>query len=150
MVNYGQNTTHKNVIDITPDPMYIRFQVGANGDKSSCIETQIDFKWTGLELDFRSEASSAENIELIDDLMKEISTNMSKMGAVINRLESAVTLQTTQIENLTASESTIMDADIAQESAEYVKNRILTQTAAALMSVSSSHRSNLLLSLING
>ncbi|HIU92175.1 MAG TPA: flagellin, partial [Candidatus Limenecus avicola] len=59
-------------------------------------------------------------------------------------------LQTTQIENLTASVSTIMDADIAQESAEYVKNRILTQTAAALLSVSSSHRSNLLLSLING
>ncbi|MBS6554301.1 MAG: hypothetical protein KH321_10220, partial [Clostridium sp.] len=48
------------------------------------------------------------------------------------------------------SESTIMDADIAQESAEYVKNRILTQTAAALMSVSSTNRSEVLLELIRG
>ena len=150
MVNYGTETIYKNVIDITPDPTYIRLQVGPNGEKSSSIEIQIDFKWTGLELDYSSESRSAENIELIDNLQKEISRNMSKIGALINRLESAVNLQTTQIENLSSSVSTIMDADIAQESAEYVKNQILTQTAAALLSVSARHRSNLLLSLING
>ena len=150
MVNYGQNTKYTNVLDITPDPVNLRFQVGANSDNASCIKVSIDFKFVGFELDYSSAETAAQNIEIIDELQKEISGQNATLGAVINRLQSTLELQTTQIENLTASVSTIMDADIAQESAEYVKNRILTQTAAALMSVSSTNRSEVLLELIRG
>ena len=150
MVNYGQNTKYTNVLDITPDPVNLRFQVGANSDNASCIKVSIDFKFVGFELDYSSAETAAQNIEIIDELQKEISGQNATLGAVINRLQSTLELQTTQIENLTASVSTIMDADIAQESAEYVKNRILTQTAAALMSVSSRNKSDILMRLIGG
>ena len=148
MINYGNNTIYRNVVDITPDPTDIRLQVGANADTSSCINITIDFRWKGLTLDFTTTESARNNIELIDELQDEINTEQAKFGAVINRLESAMQLQTTQIENLTASKSTIMDADIAQESAEYVKQQILSQTAAALMVSWQNSRANSILNLL--
>lgn len=148
MINYGNNTIYRNVVDITPDPTDIRLQVGANADSSSCINITIDFRWKGLTLDFTTTESARNNIELIDELQDEINTEQAKFGAVINRLESAMQLQTTQIENLTASKSTIMDADIAQESAEYVKQQILSQTAAALMVSWQNSRANSILNLL--
>ena len=148
MINYGNNTIYRNVVDITPDPTDIRLQVGANADTSSCINITIDFRWKGLTLDFTTTESARNNIELIDELQDEINTEQAKFGAVINRLESAMQLQTTQIENLTASKSTIMDADIAQESAEYVKNQILSQTASALMVSWQNSRANSILNLL--
>ena len=148
MINYGNNTIYRNVVDITPDPTDIRLQVGANADTSSCINITIDFRWKGLTLDFTTTESARNNIELIDELQDEINTEQAKFGAVINRLESAMQLQTTQIENLTASKSTIMDSDIAQESAEYVKQQILSQTASALMVSWQNSRANSILNLL--
>ncbi len=62
-----------------------------------------------------------------------ISTKKSTIGATMNRLDAALTSLTTVIENNTAAKSTIMDADIAEESAEYTKQQILQQTSSALL-----------------
>ena len=51
----------------------------------------------------------------------------------MNRLDAALSSLTTVIENNTAAKSTIMDADIAEESAEYTKAQILQQTSSALL-----------------
>ena len=51
----------------------------------------------------------------------------------MNRLESAQTSLTTTVENNTAAKSTIMDADIAAESADFTKAQILQQTSSALL-----------------
>ncbi len=104
----------------------------------------------GFELDFSSAESSLENIEQIDELLAKINTSVANIGATMNRLESAIESQTVKIENLTASRSTIMDADIAKESAEYVKNQILMQTTSALLSSTKNVRSSLIMGLING
>ena len=68
----------------------------------------------------------------------------------MNRLESVLNTQTSQIENLTASKSTIMDADIAQESADYVKNQILQQTTASLLAQAQSANNAVIMALIRG
>ena len=57
--------------------------------------------------------------------------------------------QTTQIENLTAARSTIMDADIAKESADFTRAQILQQTSAALLAQSKNIRSSLIMSLLS-
>ena len=51
----------------------------------------------------------------------------------INRLESAVDALTVQKENLTSSHSSLVDADIAEESAEYTKQYILQQATTSLL-----------------
>ena len=130
MINYGENTTHQNVIDITPDPVAIRLQVGANSEDS--ITITIDLKLYNFELDYSTPESSLENIETIDELQNTINEQRSKIGATLNRLNSAIESQQTKIENLTSSRSTIIDADISEESANYVKNQILQQTSAKL------------------
>ena len=148
MIDYGENTTFTNVIDITPDPVHLRLQVGANADESSCIEIDIDLGLYNMKFDFSSVESAQKNIEKIDIFMHRVNNQVASMGAAINRLESVLKLQTTQIENLTASVSTIMDADIAEESANFVKNRILLQTTSALMVQSSHFNAQMVLSLI--
>ena len=86
-----------------------------------------------LELAFANASSVAQYINIIDAAIDDISSKKSTIGATMNRLDAALTSLTTVIENNTAAKSTIMDADIAEESAEYTKQQILQQTSSALL-----------------
>lgn len=86
-----------------------------------------------LELAFANASSAAQYIDIIDAAIDDISSKKSTIGATMNRLDAALTSLTTVIENNTAAKSTIMDADIAEESAEYTKQQILQQTSSALL-----------------
>jgi len=52
-----------------------------------------------------------------------------KQAAITSAMESAQVMQT----NLTSANSLIKDADIAEESSNYIKNQILQQTSASLL-----------------
>ncbi len=82
---------------------------------------------------FANASSAAQYINIIDAAINDISSKKSTIGATMNRLDAALTSLTTVIENNTAAKSTIMDADIAEESAEYTKQQILQQTSSALL-----------------
>lgn len=56
-----------------------------------------------------------------------------KYGSAYNRLESALESIGVSINNLVSTRATIRDADIAEESSEYIRNQILQQAAATLM-----------------
>ncbi len=55
------------------------------------------------------------------------------MGALQNRLESVLEEISIKYDNLVSSYSTIKDADVAEESSEYIRNQILQQAATTLM-----------------
>ena len=55
------------------------------------------------------------------------------LGAVQNRLDSALESIEVNINNLTATRSTIRDADIAEVSSHYIQQQILQQASATLM-----------------
>ena len=76
---------------------------------------------------------AARYLVMIDAAIDTISSNKSTIGAMMNRLDAAASSLTTTIENNTAAKSTIMDADIAEESAEYTRQQILQQTSSALL-----------------
>ena len=88
---------------------------------------------SGLEAAFRAATTASTYLAVLDTAIDTISSRKSTIGAVMNRLEAAETSLVTTIENATAAKSTIMDADIAEESAEYTKNQILQQTSSALL-----------------
>ena len=51
---------------------------------------------------------------------------------------------TTASENVTASESTIRDADMAKEMTEYTKNNVLMQAAQSMLAQANQSSSNVL------
>ena len=94
-------------------------------------------------------SACADFIAVCDAAIDTISSRKSTLGAVMNRLESAETCLTTTIENNTAAKSTIMDADIAEESANFTKYQILQQTSSALL-VQANALPQIAISLVQG
>ena len=73
------------------------------------------------------------NDNKIDAVISEISARTTTLGAAQNRIESAVESINVQSENITSSLSTLRDADVAEESSNYIKAQILQQASATLL-----------------
>jgi len=78
-----------------------------------------------------------------------VSTMRANIGAGINRLQSAVAVLQNQSTNTQAAESTIRDANIAQEVANLTKYQILAQTGVAALAQANSNSQNVLSLLRN-
>ena len=126
----------------------IRLQIGANSTDSSAIFIDTGFSLGAMDFDFMSEDGCAAAIDEIDSILERINTKRAEIGATINRINSILDSQTTTTQNYTAAKSTIMDADIANESADFVKNQILQQTSSALLAQSQNLHASIVLSLI--
>ena len=83
---------------------------------------------------YRNDSSAREFIDYIDEAIDNVSLRCTKIGAYMNRLESAIESTDIQRENLTEAVSTIKDADAATESSNYIKYQILQQATATLLS----------------
>lgn len=123
----------------------LRLQVGANAeadqnalmiDKSvfaASVADTLGLDDSAIGDAFANATAAAAFITTLDEALENINTRKSQIGAYQNRLESAATSLVTNIENSSAAKSTIMDADIAEESSNYTKASILQQTSAALL-----------------
>ena len=69
----------------------------------------------------------------IDVVINEISNRVTTLGAARNRIDSAIESIGVQSENITSSLSTLRDADVAEESSNYIKSQILQQASATLL-----------------
>ena len=83
---------------------------------------------------YKNDSTARAFIDQIDDAIDNISLRCTKIGAYMNRLDSAIDSTDVQRENLTEAVSTIKDADAATESSNYIKYQILQQATATLLS----------------
>jgi flagellin len=72
-------------------------------------------------------------IGTLDKAIKIINKQRADLGAYQNRLEHTVRGLDIGAENLQASESRIRDTDMANETVNYTKNMILTQSGIAML-----------------
>lgn len=126
----------------------ISLQVGLYGDANSQItlgaelfsETNVNElfgedvstvakKCAGLETG--TDASSM--LDKIDEAINDISSRTTSLGAAQNRIDSAIESIGVQSENITSSLSTLRDADVAEESSNYIQAQILQQASATLL-----------------
>ncbi len=109
------------------------FQVGANeGDTLEVELTALAAGTLGVDdLDLEAEAGAA--ITSLDGAIDQISTQRSLLGASQNRLEHTIANLQVASENLSASESRIRDADMAQEMVGFTRNQILQQAGTAML-----------------
>ena len=107
-------------------------QIGINSDSSS----QISFELSGIDISALDglDLEEANALSTLDEVLKSINAEQTKLGALENRLESALEQIGVSYDNLVSTQSTIRDADIAEESSAYIRNQILQQATATLMS----------------
>jgi flagellin len=73
-------------------------------------------------------------IYVVDQAIQTLNSRRATLGANQNRLEHTVNSLGVAVENLTASESRIRDADIASLSSQLVSAQILSQAGTAVLS----------------
>ncbi|MBY0050772.1 flagellin [Brevibacillus agri] len=113
----------------------LSMQIGANQGQNMNISIgDMSSKALGVEsVDVTSVTGAQSAITTIDDAIKKVSSERSKLGAYQNRLEHTINNLNTSSENLTAAESRIRDTDMAKEMMEQTKNNILAQAAQAML-----------------
>jgi flagellin len=84
--------------------------------------------------DTSSGVNAVVTLDEMDTMINNISRMRSYLGAAQNALESKVDYIDTAMENASASRSRIQDVDVARESSILVRNQILQQTSAAMLS----------------
>ncbi len=100
---------------------------------------------TGVNLTTVNGASGA--LTTLKAALGEVSSMRAQIGSGINRLQSAVAVLQTQSQNTTAAESTIRDANVAEEVANLTKYQILAQSGIAALAQANSN-SQIVLNLI--
>jgi len=96
-----------------------------------------------------SMSSAASSLTTIKGALNAVSSIRAGIGSGINRLQSAVSVLQTQSQNTQAAESSIRDANIAEEVANLTKYQILSQSGVAALSQANSS-SQSVLSLLRG
>ena len=134
LVDNGRSTTYTNVINLSPEVFDYAIKVGIGYSDSSYIKGSISFNLFDFSVDFSTAESALECIDEIDGLLVNINEQLSNIGAAINRLEMAIEEQNIKIENMISTRSTLRDADIAKVSSEYIRQQILQQACATLLS----------------
>ena len=111
------------------------FQIGANEGEDIAIDignmTAGSLGVTNINVATRESAS--KSIGQIDAAINKVSTQRAKIGAYQNALEYTSENLTTTLTNLTAAESRIRDADMAQTMMEFVKLQILNQSGTSML-----------------
>ena len=90
--------------------------------------------WTSSATIVASNTAAQALINQVDTAITTMNTRRADLGASQNRLEHTINSLGVSVENLTASESRIRDADIASLSTQMVSNQILQQAGTAVLS----------------
>ena len=123
-------------------------QVGLYGDTNSRIEldksvfnetttelllgegpTALAEKMSGLN----TGAKAYDFLTTLDTALQDVASRVTDLGAAQNRLESAMTAIDTNIQQLTNSRGTMRDADVAEESTNFISAQVLQSAASTLL-----------------
>ena len=141
----AENTTF-NEINLLNASGPINFQVGFESDNTisaNTVDVTADtLTITGLSVKTETDAASA--MDAIQTAINTVSEYRSAFGAVQNRLEHVINNLGVSVENLSASESRIRNADMAQEMTEFTRNQILVQAGTAMLAQANAVPQNVL------
>ena len=120
---------------------HVVLQIGVNSNANSQINLNEEMNLSAIT----STALSIQNLSLtsidnaltalasLNTAISSVAQGRGKVGAVQNRLTRTINNLGVTFENLQAAESSIRDADIAEEIAELTRNQILVQSATAMV-----------------
>ena len=115
------------------------FQVGPDDGINNRIEVNIDdMRASGPRLNLNTTSvatllSARGSIAQIDQAIDKVSRQRGDLGAFMNRLAFTISFTENSIENIQNSESSISDADIAEEVSQFTRAQVLSQAATAML-----------------
>jgi flagellin len=147
----------QNLLDGTFDPANggssAVFHVGANENQTISVSIgQADGVTLGVDsgsIDVLDVTNSNAAIGIIDTAIGSIDTIRGDLGAIQSRMESTIANLNNVSENLAASRSRIMDADIAMETSAMTRANILQQAGVSVLA-QANQQPQLALSLLQG
>ncbi len=121
----------------------ISVQVGASASANDRMSIDLT-DWTpqtlrnnltalGMNFNLSTASGAQAMLATVDLVLASVNADRSKLGAVTNRLESAIRNISTYTENIAAAKSRILDADFAYETAQMAKYQILQQSGVAVL-----------------
>ncbi|GAB1809845.1 flagellin N-terminal helical domain-containing protein [Priestia megaterium] len=113
----------------------LTFHIGANADQTVKMEfSDMSTQALGIDgVDISTQKGAEDAMKSLDNAIKSVSGERTKLGAYQNRFEHTINNLSTASENLTAAESRIRDTDMAKEMMEQTKNSILSQASQAML-----------------
>ena len=91
-----------------------------------------------------TEAGAQTAIRVIDAAIQSVSTSRADLGALQARFDSIISNLTTGVENQSAAQSRIRDADFATETAALTRAQILQQAGTAVLAQANAAPQNVL------
>jgi flagellin len=139
----GTALANVGTFDVTAATVDAAFQIADKNDQWSRLSfslNSIDYDAIGSgdgsqikDVDLSDQASAQEALDIIDDAIADVNNFRAAIGALANRLEYTYQNLQVSIENLSASESVIRDADMAYEMVYFTRNQILLQSGTAML-----------------
>lgn len=130
-INEQTEFNKKKLLDGTYTDQYL--QVGANDDQGISV-TINKTDWTAPTVTGGAAGNGSDLLKNnIDEAIKSVTTERSKLGAIQNRLEYTVKVDDNTAENMQAAESRIRDTDMADEMTRFSKESILQQAATSML-----------------
>jgi flagellin len=115
---------------------------------SFALTTAVDSQGLGISSqNITSQANAATTITALQTAVASLGTTQGRVGAAMNRLQFAISQAQTMSVAVSASESRIRDANVAEEAASLTKYNILNQSGLAALALSN-HSSHSVLSLL--
>lgn len=119
----------------------VDLQVGINNDETADRiayrpeDSNVSLDALGVSgISVATKDDARSNLEKIDSALNTVNGNRAQLGAIQNRLQVTMGNLEVQTENLSAANSRIKDADIAVESANLAKQRILSEANTSVLS----------------
>jgi len=131
----GSNTTVNDQINLSFSDARI-----ASSGSLSALKTAL----TNFTSGTATQAEATALMGAVDGALDFFSTQRATFGAVQNRLASTVANVQTTVENLSASQSRIQDADYAAETAALTRSQILQQAGVAMLAQANAQPNNVL------
>jgi flagellin len=117
------------------------FQVGNENSANHQIAFSLGDMTTGanglnVDVNVGTQSGAQTALTTIDNAIASLADRRSTIGVTQNRFGFTIANIATSIENITASESVIRDADLAFETVAFTKNQILLQAGTAMLAQS--------------
>ena len=137
----GQGLVDGSLASSVASANQVLIQVGIDSGADSRINLNEQINLTAVTasalgvstLSVTSAAGALTALDSINSAISIVTQSRGKVGAVQNRLVRTISNLSISVENLQAAESSIRDADIAEEVALLTRNQILVQASTAMV-----------------
>ena len=119
--------------------VFIQIGIDSNANSRINLNEQLNLKAvtsSALSIDTLSVKTAEDALAALDGIntaIGDVTATRGQVGAVQNRLMRSISNISISVENLSAAESQIRDADIAEEVALLTRNQIMVQASTAMV-----------------